>query len=211
MDESIGLKDVTPEVKDGICEILQYDRWLNGDESQTDATVDGGLFSILTGLNEGDPENMIDDYQNLSELVFEELGYDFNAAKDILRRLYRITEDAEKEDLIEVLTDFDDTSRCIAKMSVYPSVLIESLSLIESWIRVGFYPSLTFDMEYIVSIYDSFSTAAVYRENLERLKYQGVTDNGLPSTISREIYTREDMDELHEILSRLRDDSESGS
>ena len=196
-------------LEEGICEIVKYHRELLDDESLT-TDLGKAIFKVLYGSScGGDEDTLTDDFEDVCRHTFEALGYDFDAAEEILDRLYEIDGEEDEEDVIAVLCDFDEVSRCLAEKSVYPGVLIESLSILTNWIDCGFLPSLSLELKYIVSIYTNVSAARGYRKELEEIDYKGCEDTGLPSTIEREIYTSSDMAELHDLFKILRGDSEN--
>lgn len=211
MEEYLNLEAVTPLVKEGIYEIVEYERSVFGDE-ETDSRmfsnpkVESGILRILLGLACGDKDFLTDDFENVSSYVFDELGYDMEEAQAVLRRMHGLKKGDKEERFVEVLCEFDEVSRCIAKVKVYPLSLIWSLNYIEFWMDNGYCPSLELGMKYILSVYDCFLRADLYREELEAIDYRGCDEKGLPNTIEREIYSSRDMEELHEIFSRLKGD-----
>lgn len=196
----IDLTHITPSIREGIMELIQYDRDIHSKEFVISEVVpEKTLLKILKGVTHTTPAErwsaLSETFQNLSGYIFSELGYDFESAYELLNKLYQVDESTDDEEIIALLREFDKISCCIAKFDVYPGVLIESLSLIERWMLAKIAPNCEKDIMYVLSLYKHLCMASTYEDIISEKNYRGYKSNGFMYPQKRKIIsTTGDMD-----------------
>ena len=72
----------------------------------------------------------IKDYEKHIQEIFSYLRYDYDEAENILEKLDEVDENTDEKQILNLLRKFDEISCPVSKISVYPGVLIKSLSLL---------------------------------------------------------------------------------
>ena len=178
-------------LKEGITEIIEYDHLIGNDSDEfwklPENQVEKAFLKMFESLSYDAKDILIEHYEVFSEILFKSLRYDIGEAEKMLQKLDEVDEDTDEKHVLKLLRHFDATSCHIAKIGVYPRVLIESLSLIEFW-RSSYEISseLNNDIMYILSFYDNFYLSAAYREVLAKSNYDNYKRNGFFSPEERE-------------------------
>lgn len=208
----IDLTHITPSIREGIMELIQYDCDIHSKEFVFSEVVpEKTLLKIIKGVTHTTPAErwsaLSEIFQNLSGYIFSELGYDFESAYELLDKLYQVDESTDDEEIIALLREFDKISCCIAKFDVYPGVLIESLSLIERWMLAKIAPNCENDIMYVLSLYKHLCMASTYEDAISEKNYRGYKSNGFMYPQKRKIIsTNGDMDtESDDIFNLLCD------
>lgn len=189
-------KDASPLLKEGVTEIIKYDNLIGNDSDDfwllPEDYVEKAFLKMFKALSYDGRDILIELYEKFSEFFFKNLRYDISEAEKMLQELEEVDEDTDEKQVLKLLRKFDATSCHIAKLSVYPRVLIESLSLLEFWrSSYDFSSQLREDIMYTLSFYDNFSLANAYSELLAKSNYDNYKRNGLFSPEERqEAYER---------------------
>ena len=210
-EERIDLSKTSRLVKEGIIELVEFDRVMKSeDEFFPTVNLEDALLKILKGTAYGERANLLETFQNLNGYIYSELGYDFDAAYEMLDKLYEVDKTTTKEQIIALLKDFDRISCCIAKIDTYPAVLIESLSLIDRWITDNVNTESDNEIAYVLSFYSNFCMASTYDDYLHERNYKDYKKHGFMSPqIRKSISEMGEMDsefeETYDFLTRIDD------
>ena len=210
-EEKIDLSKCSRLVKEGIIELVEYDRVMkSNDEFFPSVNLESALLKILKGTAYGERSSLLETFQNLNGYIYSELGYDFDAAYEMLDKLYEVDKTTPKEQIITLLKDFDRISCCIAKIDTYPAVLIESLSLIDHWITDNVNTECDNEIAYILSFYSNFCMASTYDDYLDEHNYKEYKKHGFMSPQKRKALSEmgemdSEFEETYDFLTQIDD------
>ncbi|MBR2971665.1 MAG: hypothetical protein IKC61_01915 [Clostridia bacterium] len=152
------------------------------------------LAAELDAIEHRNRVKKIKDYEKHIQEIFSYLRYDYDEAENILEKLDEVDENTDEKQILNLLREFDAISCPVSKISVYPGVLIKSLSLLEFWrSNYEFSSNLNDDIMYTISFYDNFYLSDAYKRVLEDSNYDNYKRNGLFSPEERQASCERDV------------------
>ncbi len=187
MKNQLDISGINADVTRGVRRVVEYEKIMESNEpSLPDFYASDAIFDIIKGVSDDDKQILSMTFEEIASLAFSELGYNFDVAEDICARLTEINEKTPTEKILKVLRDFDEASLCLSDMTVYPSVLMNSLSRIELWLEQFMFPELSMDIIYILSYYDALMNSRAYKVVLKQEGYKDFKKNGFLSPDERD-------------------------
>lgn len=206
----IDLSGINPQLAEGIREIIEYDRAMSAKKFEIPKVNNHtACFKIMKGTTYSPfslekNESLVDLFENISGMVFCELGYDFEEAIELCERIYQIDENSDEDEIMQALREFDELSCFLAKRPSYPTVMIDTLFRIDSWLSFTETGSeIEMAILYILSFYDSLHRFEQYSEYIEEAGYTGYETNGLMTPRKRKFLAGKGAPEIMDILKMM--------
>ena len=188
----IDLTHTPPSIREGIEELIKYDYDVRNKEfGFSEVIPEKALLKLIKGIaytNFFERWSILSEmFQNLSGYIYKELGYDFESAYELRDKLCQVDESTDDKEIIALLREFDKISCCISKLNIYPSVLIESLGIIEYWLSMENTQNCEEDILYVLSLYDSLCMSSTYNRVITERNYHRYKNNGFMSPQKRKL------------------------